>query len=163
MDRGSRMKATKSTRLPPTCRESRVEGQNWCEQGPSRLCTASVEELGCLYDKARLRKGANAGSPPGPLVCGSTVCGSQASGRAAPPQSLKLSSRGPLPSFHRPQASLTQLALCRGSSLSLLDPAKASSAVAMDARVMAMCIQDRKVRSDARNVLGSRRCDRCRR
>ena len=36
--------------------------------------------------------------------------------------------------------------------------AKASSAAAMDASVMAMCSQERKVRSDAKKVLGSRRC-----
>ena len=41
----------------------------------------------------------------------------------------------------------------------MVEPAaKASRAAAMEASVMAMCSQERKVRSEARKVLGSRRC-----
>lgn len=48
--------------------------------------------------------------------------------------------------------------VCMGLLLFLELAAKASSAAPMDPSVMAMCSQDRNVRSLARNVLGSSRC-----
>lgn len=50
--------------------------------------------------------------------------------------------------------------VCMGLLLFLELAAKASSAAPMDPSVMAMCSQDRNVRSLARNVLGSSRCTR---